>query len=746
VSSPESLIEQLAEAAWSERRAIVAALAEASAVPALVHALRTRRDDETRIAALVDALAGSSGDVEQALTPLADDPDPAIVADVAQVLGRRRSGLPVLIALTRHADDNVAVGAIEALGRIGGQRAVDALIACVESNSFFRVFPAIDVLGRTGDPRAIEPLTRLLDNPRYLYEAARALGRSADRAAAAPLLRLLAAPSEASLRVACVALSELAERHEELYGKSDPVLEPLRESRSERLVRRLAHALPDADKAEKIALCRLLGALQSGLAVQGLLAQLEGDADVARAASAALKQIGRDSARAIGDALVQSTSARRAALLPGLQHAEHTAAMISCLEDPDLNVRVLAAEALARAGARNATPQLFALLEDAQPRVVHAATAAISALGGDQTEGLALRAAASAMPEVRRAGLRILGYFGYPRAYDAFRSALYERDQRLRDAAAAGLAILDEPRARPLLREASTDADPKLRAVAVRALGQAEPSDESLTVLRGALGDADSWVRYYACQALGRLRVDAALDELVQLLSDPTGHVRVAAVEALAHLPGAVEALRACVASADPDVQRAALLGLGLRADASSLATFLQAAESDDAATRLVALSALASLREERALQALATAARDEDEGVRSAAIGHLQAAPGGSPFLITLLRDGSERARSASALSTPHLERVSALLQGLSDADEALATLLTSCLAKLGGAQGRDGLLAALTLDNKAARMAAAHALAALGTREANAALAQSAANDPDPELRRVCSLHLSS
>ncbi|MET0285641.1 MAG: HEAT repeat domain-containing protein [Polyangiales bacterium] len=736
-----TLIDRLTEAGWSERRALIAELASASAVPALVEALRTRRDDETRIAAVVDALAGSSGDVESALAPLAEDADPAIVADVAQILGRRRSGLAILVALTRHADDNVAVGAIEALGKLGGQSAVEALIACVESNSFFRVFPAIDVLGRTGDPRAIEPLSKLLDNPRYLLEAARALGRSADRAAAAPLLRLLSTPSESSLRVACVALSELAERHEELYG-SQVIFEPLRELRSERLVRRLAQALGNADKGEKLALCRVLGALQSGLAVQALMNQLDGEPELTRAATAALRQIGRDSDRAIGDALAQASSARRAALLPGLLHSEHGAAVIACLHDPEPNVRALAAEALARLGVRAATPQLFELLEDPLPRVVHAATAAISALGDEQTEGLALRAAGSAVPEVRRAGLRILGYFGYPAAFEAFAAALREPDQRLRDAAAAGLAMLDEPRARPLLREVAREPDAKLRAAAVRALGQAELDDDTTALLQRALADQDAWVRYYACQALGRLRVDAALPALSALLQDPAGQVRVAAVEALSHLPGATDTLRTCAASADPDMRRAALLGLGLRADVDSLPIFLQAARGDDAATRLVALSALASLHTAEGLSALAQAARDEDEAVQSAAIGYLQAAPGGTLHLIELAREG---ARVANALSTPHPERVAALLVGLADADDTLATLLTSCLSRLGGNAGRDGLLAALTLDNRAARMAAAHALAALGTREASAALALCAANDPDPELRRVCSLHLS-
>ncbi len=735
-------IEQLAGAKWSERRGLIAELATVEAVPALVEALRTRRDDETRIAALVDALVGSNGDVESALAPLADDPDPAIVADVASVLGRRHSGLPILAALTQHADDNVAVASIEALGRLGGQRAVAALIACVESNNFFRVFPAIDVLGRTGDPRAIEPLSRLLDNPRYQLEAARALGRSADRAAAAPLFRLLQAPSEASLRVACAALSELADRYEELYGASTSIFESLHEQRSERLIRRLAQALLGADKAEKGALCRVLGALGSGLAVHVLLGQLEGDAEVARAASAALRQIGRDSDRAISDALRHASSSRRAALLPGLQHAEHGAAVLECLDDPEPGVRVLAAEALARLGTRSATPRLFTLLEDPHVRVVHAATAAICALGDEQTEALALRAAGSASLEVRRAGLRILGYFGYPRAYDALHSGLFDGDQRLRDAAAAGLAILDEPRARPLLRDAAGNPEPKLRAAAIRALGQAESDSETLQVLRNALSDADSWVRYYACQALGRLREETAVDALSHLLTDSAGHVRVAAVEALAYLRGATATLRACVASDDPDVRRAALLGLGMRADGESLPTFLDAARSGEPATRLVALAALASLHEPAALDALASAAQDEDEAVRNAALGYLQAAPGGSMRLVQLAHLGT---RIADALSTPHPERVSALVQGLADADDALATLLASCLVKLGSNTARDGLIAALTLDNRAARMAAAHALAALGTREAYAALSQCASDDPDPELRRVCSLHLS-
>jgi HEAT repeat protein len=433
-------------------------------------------------------------------------------------------------------------------------------------------------------------------------------------------------------------------------------------------------------------------------------------------------------------------------LLPGLSHPEHGAAVLACLDDPDPGVRAAAADALARLAAKAATPRLFALLEDPQARVVHAATAAISALGSDDTEAYALRAAASAVPEVRRAALRILGYFGYPSGFEAFQAALHEGDPRLRDAAAAGLAIIDEPRARPLLRETATQHDAKLRAAAIRALGQAETSEDTRAALRAALRDEDAWVRYYACQALGRLRAEDALDAIRDLLSDPAGQVRVAAVEALSHLAGGLSALRDCVKSADPDVQRAALLGLGLRADVGSLDTFLEAARSADSATRLVALSALAGVPGAQAIEALTDAARDPDEAVRTAAVGYLQELPGASFALIDLAREGVERARVLNALSLPHPERVSALLSGLARADDELAPLLASCLSKLGAPLGRDGLIAALALDNRVARLAAAHALAAQATREAYAALQQCAAEASDPELRRVCALHLSS
>ena len=228
----DDLLALLTDPSWSVRRAVVAGLAAIGqpAVAPLCDLLRTKRGHEGRLAAAVDALVASIGEVEPAVLQLTQDSNPAVVSDGAQILGRRRtaSAMPVLIALTRHPDDNVSVAAVEALGRIGGRAAVESLIDMTHGENFFRTFPAIDVLGRSGDPRVVGPLADLLDHPHLAPEAARALGRTGAIAAAGPLISLLTRPGEALLRVGVVALAELIERHAQRYGEAAPVEHEIR--------------------------------------------------------------------------------------------------------------------------------------------------------------------------------------------------------------------------------------------------------------------------------------------------------------------------------------------------------------------------------------------------------------------------------------------------------------------------------------------------------------------------------------
>jgi HEAT repeat protein len=742
----------LTEPSWTVRRSVVAGLAalgDAAAGP-LCQVLATQRDSEARIAAAVDALSASTGDLDALLASLAAHDNPAVVADAAQVLGRRRSpsAVPVLVRLLAHADDNVHVAAVEALGRVGGRAAVDALIAAVSSDNFFRVFPAIDVLGRSGDPRAVEPLVTLLGQPTYAPEAARALGRTGERAAAAPLARLIEVQPDAMVRVAALALCDLLDRTRERTGSSAQIEDVLRKEISTTAVRRLGRCLTQADVAETVAICRVLGLVGGGGAVQILSQHLDGAAPVAEAAAEALHRLGHQSDAEIGVALREGDSARRKVLLPTIVRSSVVADVAGCLSDPDPDVRALACDTLARLGNPAIVRQLFPLLEDANMRVSHAAVGAIQALGSVEARALALATARAPSAMVRRSALRILAFFGDAAALDAFLEALRDPDPRVRDAALQGLPYLEDKRALEALFEATRDGSPKTRGTAMRALGHCAGEARAPAFLLRGLSDADAWVRYYACQSLGKIGYEAAAGKIAELLATETGQVRVAAVEALSHLRSddAHAALRRAAEVDDLDVRRAALIGLGVMAYPGDLTLLLNAMAADDSATRLVAISALANFASPSVIDALARAAADKDEQVRTAAIGFLAARPEqeATEILVHLLASPVTRERAASGLLVPSQGRAPGLLAALETTDDELAPVLTSTLAKLRQPEATSALLHAIQLANVAARKAAAGTLAAVGSSEAIAALKQAAASDPDAGVRQICALVL--
>lgn len=745
----EALIDQLAVPSFNRRRKVIRELADHgdAALPALVRQLVDRRGDETCIAATVEVLVRSAGDVEGALVPLHAHPNHAVVADVAQVLGRRRSSrsIDVLVAMMEHENDNVAVTAIEALGRIGGRAAVDHLLRAIRCDQFFRVFPAIDVLGRTGDPRAIEPLERLLARPLYALEAARALGRTGQPAAIRPLVKLLG-DAGVYVRVAAVALEELRRRCFEQFGAVERFDADLSRELGgqEQLVNRLMRSFEGSEPEEQAAAARILGAIGGEEALGALLSLLEGPSRAAEAAAQALRAMTPLPVEALGHALAEGSSRMRAVLLPRIDQPEFELAVRRTLADPDEQVRVAAIRSLVRMARSSAAPAIFECLEDESGLVRQAALTALLAIGGPELERRAMWGADSKGVLTRRASLRILGHFGFPGAERRLLAALEDPDRQCRDIALQGLVVFDSKEAVAAILSRATAKDRDTRSSAVRAMGRLDPAI-ARDALHAALEDSEEWVRYYACRSVGRLEDQSSRAAVIERLDDPAKLVRIAAIDAIAHLGGreAAEILAGCAESEDEDVRRAGVVGLGIVGGSDARAAIERALGASDPATRLLALSALEKTRSEASLSRVIAMIDDSDIRVRNAAFETLADWPGpdAAAALRDLLHSHPGDDRFVEALARPVSGRLEVLIEALLAADETHAPLLTAALARNGSIQAVAALQDVLARGTTPARKEAASALIASGNRAQQNAVREAVAAEKDPEVRRVVS-----
>lgn len=743
--SVTELIGLISDSSWTVRRAVVGALSALGedAVPPLCAWLRDVRSSEHAIAAAVDALAGSIwSQTSTNVLPLLEHPEPAVVADAAVIIGRRRelAMAPRLALLLAHGDDNVAVAAIEGLGTIGGTVAVDALIEVVRSKNFFRTFPALQVLARTTDPRVVFPIAELLDDEAFQFEAARALGRTGSPLAIAPLATLLSRSGSSIVRLVASALADLANRAEWTGGQLS-VAAVMRAMIGPSLDRFVA-ALPGSDIPERIAITKVLGTIGAAATLTVLVGLLD-DPTARGVATEAIRRIGSMHNDALIEALEGGSASTRLALLPIIGASSAATRVRLMLLDEDPEVRARACEALERIGDTETLPALFGALGDSNPRVGHAATSAIHALGAKSVSGLAIRALGSPQSTVRKHALRIITSLACRDAFDHVLVAVEDPDPKIAELAIGALGALDDSRAEPLLISLARRPQAALRAATMRAAVQRR-GEAMIDLLGRGLADEDAWVRYYACQGLGRLGSEKAIQALIERLADSSPHVRIAAIEALARLdtPQAWQALRSAVLSEDPDEKRAALVGISHSARPEAIPILLEASASDDVATVLIALAGLARSTDARATARLSAAAGGSDDLLRDAALSLLVDRPdrfAADVLVDTALATDSEHPAHV-ALSQPAAVRIAAIAARLDGADDRSAPVLAAALARMAGPDALAALFDALAATSPSARSAVATALLAIDADGAREAIGRLVVDDPDQEVRRSC------
>ena len=501
------------------------------AFPALVRALDDPDDEVRAKSATALARLGDQRAMTHLLDHLLTDPAPFVRTRIAAALGRFDHP-EVIDRLVRALGDQawwVRMRSVEALEQIGAQAEGPLLVALDDQDPEIRARAAVG-LERLGVPAA---LVDLIQRGERVTEATSTLVKFVGAGARELLADLLRHPS-AEVRGAVLSAARRA-------GRRDLAPELLEAARS------------DPDPLLRAAAFHTLDALEIRDGVRIAVDRLaDGDARVRMAAVGLLGRLGGDNAMG---------------------------RLRECTADVVPGVRAMAAQAIGLRQAREAAPDLVALLGDPDAAVRDAALAALGRLGDRTTLPALVGTFAQAGLATRQLILQAVAGIDEETLAQLAGTLVESGDAAAKLAAVRALSRRPATVTVAMLERLSTDPEPAVRAASLRALSRAG-SDTARKAATAGLTDPDETVRAAAVDAVSRLAPDNAGDRLLAMLQhDPAASVRERAALAvgLLRLPTGEAALRAVCRRAEPaGVRAAAVLATGVFERESLVAEVLE--------------------------------------------------------------------------------------------------------------------------------------------------------------------------
>lgn len=412
----------------------------------------------------------------------------------------------------------------------------------------------------------------------------------------------------------------------------------------------LRAALASATPERKVALANALGARAEPASTEALT-PLASDADpaVARAALAALARVGTPEAVMV---LVDAKSKAPEGLQPTVSQA--------CLRG---------AERLLEQGDTKNSANIFTMLyapTESRAIRIGAFNGLVAALG-DRAAPFVVQVLQGEDGEIQKAALQAAAEVSGADATAALAEALPRLDPALQAGLVHALAVRGDAAARPAVTQAASNPDPAVRTAALSALAVLGDASSVMLLAESAAGE-DRAASEAARNSLDRLAGAGVNEKLLECLqSDAAPAVRAQCARSLAarRVPEAASALLDAARQPDETLRAAAVKAAGVlagREHMPALVTLLVEAPEGDFRTEV-----------ENAL--VATAARVEEPGARTADIlAALNAASGDAarttPLVRVLGRIGDDSALDAlrAALASPDPAIRDAAIQALSD------------------------------------------------------------------------------
>lgn len=525
------------------------------------------KDEDVRkmIADILGSIHGPAS--EKMLIEMLKDPCSNVRSSAAEGLGRvgDSSAVEALIALLND-EDWVALFAAGALGRIRDRRAIRPLMCLVSSDKIDLQIAAIEAVGQIGGEEAVDGLMEAMDSadPEAVHAAVKGIVRlthgniekavnrfGAERffndlsdamnnldieetdvkmdfiqafsvlrmeGGSVCILRLISSfemDNPDILQMAMVALERLGEEDTligALEGKSNTIL---------------------------LSAIRVIGLLRSVKAVPSLINLFEGvDRDIRVEVVLALGRIGgKDSSGflmnmlSFGEGHIRAAAARGLGIMSTPESVKILLNRLKEEEYPDVAGEIV--NALVEIGQKNSIPSL--------PE--------------DLAENLF-----SKKPYIREAVVIGLGTLGWPKVIEHARGMLSDENWRVRKACLETLNYLNVPGLQDALVTAASDEKDEIRMF-VAQLASKYPEEKSVDLLISLLPDRNTRVACKAMEGLVRLKAARATPYLIELARHDDPPTQKAAIGALGELAAqeAEEILKITSSHHHPEVRDAAI-------------------------------------------------------------------------------------------------------------------------------------------------------------------------------------------